>query len=152
MKDSSELMSIIRLFICTDRLHKSYVDRHLSKLGIHRSQHIILMRLAGNPDNMSQKELAENLNISPAAVAVSLKKLESEGYIKRLSDKQDGRFNRLIITEKGIKTVEESKRFFYAVDRAMCSGLTDDELDTLKIYLEKMNIGLKSLEGKEQIL
>ena len=66
MSDKRELSSLIRLFICTDRMHKAYVDRFISELGIHRSQHMILMYLARCEKTPSQKELAQHFDVSPA--------------------------------------------------------------------------------------
>ncbi len=151
MTDHNELHSLIHLFICTDRMHKSCVDRAISELGIHRNQHIILMHLARQGDLPSQKELAEHLRVSPAAVAVALQTLESDGYISRIPDEKDSRYKKIIITDKGKETVEQSRRIFYEIDSAMCGKLTEEELSNMKIYLEKMRDGLKSLgEGEEK--
>lgn len=146
MSDKRELSSLIRLFICTDRMHKAYVDRFISELGIHRSQHMILMYLARCEKTPSQKELAQHFDVSPAAVAVALKKLQADGYITKEASDPDSRFRRVVITEKGRDTVNKSREIFRKVDSAMCKGLTDDELDNLRIYLEKMSDGLKSLD------
>ena len=152
MSDKRELSSLIRLFICTDRMHKSFVDRCISELGIHRSQHMILMHLASSGELPSQKELAEHLDVSPAAVAVALKTLEGDGYIKKESVENDSRLKKIVITDKGKVTVEKSRAIFSAIDTAMCSGLSDEELDNMRIYLEKMREGLKSLKvGENQL-
>ena len=150
MTEHNELHSLIHLFICTDRMHKSCVDRAISKLGIHRNQHIILMHLARRGDLPSQKELAEHLRVSPAAVAVALQTMENDGYISRTPDEKDGRYKKIEITDKGKETVEKSRRIFYEIDSAMCGGLTGDELFNMKNYLEKMRNGLKELEEGEE--
>ncbi len=151
MKEFNELQSLIHLFICTDRMHKSCVDRAISELGIHRNQHIILMHLAKQGDLPSQKELAEHLRVSPAAVAVALQKLENDGYISRTPDENDSRYKKIVITDKGKDTVDKSRRIFYEIDSAMCGSLNEDELSNLKTYLEKMRNGLKNFsEGEER--
>lgn len=151
MKEFNELQSLIHLFICTDRMHKSCVDRAISELGIHRNQHIILMHLAKQGDLPSQKKLAEHLRVSPAAVAVALQKLENDGYISRTPDENDSRYKKIVITDKGKDTVDKSRRIFYEIDSAMCGGLNEDELSNLKTYLEKMRNGLKNFsEGEER--
>ena len=87
--------------IQTDRLHRCVLDGFLSDFGIHRSQHMILMRLSKEDCCPSQKALAEHFKISPAAIAVTLKKLEESGYILRSSHKDDVRLNNITLTEKG---------------------------------------------------
>ena len=149
MREHDELHSLIHLFICTDRMHKSCVDRAVSELGIHRNQHIILMHLARRGDLPSQKELAEHLRVSPAAVAVALQKLETDGYISRTPDENDSRYKKIVITDKGKETVEKSRRIFHEIDSAMCSSLNEDELSNMKFYLEKMRNGLKNYSGEE---
>lgn len=151
MTEHNELHSLIHLFICTDRMHKSCVDKAISELGIHRNQHIILMHLARSGDLPSQKELAEHLRVSPAAVAVALQKLENEGYICRTPDEKDSRYKKIVITDKGKETVEQSRRIFYEIDSAMCGELSREELSNMKIYLEKMHNGLKNYsEGEDK--
>lgn len=149
MSQKNEFQSLIHLFICTDRMHKSCVDRAISKLGIHRNQHIILMHLASGDDMPSQKELANHLNVSPAAIAVALQTLENDGYIKRSSDEKDSRFKKIYITQKGRKTVEKSRQIFYEIDSAMCKELTDDEILSLENCLIKMRDGLKKIKEEE---
>ena len=61
------------------RRHHALVERKTCDLGIHHSQHRMLMTLARRQeDTPSQKELAERLGISAAAVTATLKKLEKE--------------------------------------------------------------------------
>ena len=97
-------------------------------------------------NDLSQKELAKHMDVSPAAVAVALKTLETDGYIRREPGTEDGRFNNIVITDLGLKTVEKSRDIFYRIDSAMCSGLSDAELDNMRNYLEKMREGLKKLD------
>ncbi len=150
MKEQNELQSLIHLFICTDRMHKSCVDRAISKLGIHRNQHIILMHLARSEKLPTQKELAEHLRVSPAAVAVALQKLEADGYILRKSGENDNRFKEITITDKGKETVKKSREIFHRIDGAMCSLLNEEEIENLRNYLEKMRDGLRSF-GEEDV-
>lgn len=150
MSEHNELYSLIHLFICTDRMHKSCVDKAISELGIHRNQHIILMHLARRGDLSSQKELAEHLRVSPAAVAVALQKLENDGYISRTPDKKDSRYKKIVITDKGKDTVEKSRQIFHEIDSAMCSSLDEEELSNMKKYLEKMRNGLKKITEEDE--
>lgn len=148
IKDKEEVNSIIRKFMHTDRLHKSCVDGMISKLGLHRSRHMMLMFLARNGECLSQKEISERTEISPAAVAVSLKKLECEGYIEKKTDSSDGRFNKISITPKGREVVERSCEIFSYIDEKMCEGLSEGELKAFEKCLNKMNQNLKNIVGK----
>ena len=83
---------------------------YLNKDGLYRVQHQLLMCVYKYPD-ASQKELARIQNVSTAAVAVTLKKLEKGGYVGRIVDRDDNRYNKIRITEKGRKEVERSIDF-----------------------------------------
>lgn len=134
--------------IQTDRLHRSVVESFLASLGIHRSQHLILMHLSKENEAPSQKSLAEHFKISPAAIAVTLKKLEENGYILRISHKDDVRLNNITLTEKGKEIVEKSKTLFEETDFAMFEKFTKDDYKNLNKCLEKMTQGLNDYRKK----
>ncbi len=110
------------------RSHHKICEKRLGSLAIHRSQHMLLMHLSRLKEPPSQKELAEHLEVSPAAVAVSLKKLEAEGYIARSATEDDSRINEITITPKGREIIEESRRILDGIDAEIFAGIGHDEL------------------------
>ena len=139
----------VNMLISTNRMHKRLIDSSVSaQVGLHRTQHVILMRLAKKDRLPSQKELADHLNITPAAVTVALQKLESGGYIIR-SAGDDNRFNEISITELGRRVVEESKAIFLKIDEAMFDGFSDEELKILISYLERMQKNISDIGGRQ---
>lgn len=119
-----------------NRLHHSAVEKRLKSLNIHRSQHMLLMAIAKSGGLLSQREIAEKLEISPAAVAMSLKKMESNGLISREAAKDDGRVNHIAVSELGRSIISESERIFYEVDNAMLNGISADKLGVFEEVLE----------------
>lgn len=140
--------SIIRKFIHTDRLHKACVDRMISKIGLHRSQHMMLMFLSRNSECITQKEISRMTEVSPAAVAVALKKLENGGYIEKKTDTVDGRFNKISITDSGRDIVRKSREIFSYVDDKMCMGIDSEELEIFEKCLDRMYENLKGIDCK----
>lgn len=132
----------IHLFIRVSHMHHAAIEGRVSKLGFHHSQHRMLMHLARYEHIPSQKELADAMGISPAAVATTLKRLEKEGYIARTVTDKDNRRNEIRITDAGLAAVGESRALFEAVDRRMFSGLTEEELKTFTALLERMRDNL----------
>ena len=126
-----------------DRLHRGIFEKMNAAIGIHRSQHRLLMYVARKDGCPSQKEIAEHFDISPAAVAVSLKKLEDHGFITRENHEQDNRFNIITLTARGKKIVEKSEAFFAESDFSMFKDFTEDDYENLTCCLEKMMSGLK---------
>jgi DNA-binding MarR family transcriptional regulator len=138
----------VNMLISTNRMHKRLIDSSVSdKVGLHRTQHVILMHLSKKDRLPSQKELAEHLNITPAAITSALKKLESGGYISR-SMGDDNRFNEILITELGRRVVEESKAVFAKIDESMFLGFSNEELKILISYLERMQNNMTDIGGK----
>ena len=147
----------VHSFIMANITHRRAIDRWAISLGvdpesanagIHRGQHRMLMYLSKCKTTPSQKDLAKHFEISPAAVAVSLKKLESEGYIKRekCSERSDSRFNEIKITELGRTVVSESCKYFRHVDSQAFKGFSDEELALFTSLLERVQENLKAIE------
>jgi DNA-binding MarR family transcriptional regulator len=145
----SKLSRAIEMMIKTDHMHKALIDSRVHTLGIHRTQHRILMHLARHDKLPSQKELADHLDVTPAAITVALRKIENDGYVERTLG-HDNRYNELRITEKGRELVKRTRRLFCEVDAAMFDGFTDEELDTYISCLEKLQTNIKEqYERKE---
>jgi len=91
----------------------------------------------------SQRELARQVRVSPATVAVSLKTLERDGYVERSADDRDARRNRVHLTDKGRRTVEVCAAVFRSVDEKMLSGFSDGEREQLTGFFRRMleNLG-----------
>ena len=139
----SPYMTAMRKLTRIMRRHHACVDRQIGDLGIHHGQHRMLIQLT-NPDisHPSQKELAEILGISPAAVATSLKRLEREGYVSRSMTDEDNRRNEIRITEQGLRKVAESREIFESVDRATFAGFSEEEMNTLLGFLSRIDQNL----------
>jgi DNA-binding MarR family transcriptional regulator len=132
--------------IHTEHMHKSLIDSKVRDIGIHRTQHRILMRLARCGKLPSQKELAERLEVTPAAITIALKKLESNGYVSKTLGR-DSRYNEIEITEKGRELVKLTRETFSRTDKSLFSGFTDDEL---KFYIECLDKIQKNIINSEE--
>ena len=128
---------LIEKYIRVTRLHRSVIEHQLEGTGVYRSQHQILMYVSNNP-NVSQKELAKMYGVSGATIAVSLKKLEKGGYIKRLVDQDDNRCNQICITEKGRTVVEESVLIFQRLESCMFEGFSEHDMNVLGNLLDRI--------------
>ncbi len=144
--------AVCRAFIHTDRLHRKTVERAASAFGIHRSQHFVLMNIARMGEDARQKALAEKLEISPAALAVTLGKLEKGGYVEKRVSENDSRVNILRLTERGREIHRLSREKFDEIDRAMLQGFSDEEIACFVSFLTRMQSNLLSYAdgGKEK--
>lgn len=144
-KEISLESRVAHSFIVADRMHHKVIDKYIGEIGLHRSQHMLLMQLSKGDGALSQRELAEQMQISPCALSVRIKKLESDGYITRSSKSGDSRINDVKITERGQGVVKRSHAIFKKVDSAMINGLSEDEIAVFMQCLEKINGNLIEL-------
>ena len=143
---NEKLTYAVQMMIRTNKMHKAMIDSRVKEIGIHRTQHIILMSLARHEKIPSQKELAEKLDITPAAVTGALKSIEECGYIKRTLG-QDSRYNEIEITEKGRALVLLTQTMFSEADTQAFFGVSDDELEAFVKTLEKIQFNIKCQLG-----
>ena len=149
IREMTPEMRLLDKYLRIARRHRNVMEKQLSSTGVYRSQHKILMVIFENP-NISQKELADMNEVSTATIAVSLKKLEKGGYISRLVDAKDNRYNQICITEKGRRIVEESHKIFREVDKAMFSGFSEEECRELEQALDRIYGNLEEYEQKKE--
>ena len=132
----------VNMMMQTDKMHRSLFEAKVKEFGMHLTSHRALMHLARCERIPSQKELAERLSITPAAVTGVLKRLESDKYIERTLG-ADNRFNEITITQKGRDMVEATRSTFGSADRALFESFSDEELESYIHCLEKMQENIK---------
>ena len=100
-------------------------------------QYPLLNYLSSHPD-ATQQELATMLFVSPASVAQSTKRLQNAGLLEKTSDPANLRRNRLRVTPAGQEAVESFRAVVDGVDRQTFRGFTDEDMDTLVSFLNRM--------------
>lgn len=130
------------------REHRKTVEKRICSLGIHPSQHHFLMHIAKH-GACTQNHIAEAMEVSAAAVAVSLKKLEKGGYIEKKNSLEDGRSNVIVLTAKGEDVVEKSRLMFDEVDGKMFDSLTEEQQIQLHSMMEQITNNLKTMEDNQ---
>jgi DNA-binding MarR family transcriptional regulator len=116
----------------------------MSKLNIHRSQHMMLRCIASFDEPPTQKEISKKLDITPATAAVTLKKLEEAGFVTKVTSDGDNRCNKVSITEKGKDILAKGKDIIKEIDEATIDGLSEKELIFFSECLLKIQNNLKN--------
>lgn len=131
------------------RIRHRTIDGRIQSLGIHPGQHFVLAQLSRACPMSSQAKLAEEMDVSPALIARTLKQLESGGYIRREGCESDARRSEIAVTEKGEGVLREGLEIFRDVHVHSFAGFTEAELMQLESLLEKMLENMVSMEQKE---
>lgn len=129
--------------------HRSIVDSRFREKGIYLGQPPILKFLSDN-ENATQKEIAEHLHISPPSVATSLKRMEESGLVVRLENKKDARRNTVKLTKKGKELQSFAENTFMRIDDIAYKGFTEEEMDLMVTFLERMNNNLTNFVKEDE--
>lgn len=132
-----------------NRLHRSLVEKTMGEAGLHRSQHLMLIYLKNCTEAPAQKEIAANFDITPAAVAMALNKLEEKGYIERFHIGDDKRTNYVRISEKGAAVLAQTRTMCEEADKAMFKDIDEAEMEKLSLLLDKMKENLLSIGAED---
>lgn len=118
-------------------LHMNHLQNVLSCYGLHFGQPRILHTIK-KLDGATQKEIADKLNITPASLAVSIKRMERANLIEKNISSTNMRRNSISLTEYGAKILSNSFLSFLEVDNQMVQGFSNEELKMLSGYLDRM--------------
>ncbi len=132
-----------------NREHRKMIERRISSLGIHPSQHHLLMHISRKGPS-TQNSIAEAMGVSASAIAVSLKKLEKGNYIEKRTSPSDSRSNLILLTKKGEEVVLQSQILFDEADELMFSGFLEEEKEQLYLWMERMIKNVTSVNDQEQ--
>lgn len=127
-------------------LRKLFIKRTTSSSPLHFGQ-VAIMRMIGMNENCTQTMLAERLNVTPASVATSTKRLQRAGLITKTVDKNNLRCKRLSLTEKGRETIEQHHKLFEDYDQLIFSSFNDEDKQQFLEYLERLVTEMKKVEG-----
>jgi DNA-binding MarR family transcriptional regulator len=128
-----------------NHLHMQNIMGIIENYGLHSGQPRILHTIA-NMNGSTQKEIADKLQISPASLAVSIKRLQKAGLLEKVTDESDLRVNQIYLTEKGRKVQSESLADLIAFDNYLIEGFSPDEISQLDSFLCRIYTNLKKAE------
>ena len=144
--DASTL-SISKLITMIARGNTIYLNHHLEDLGINASQLYLLFEISYQK-NVNQEKIASRCNINKGAVARSIKKLEEMDLVKREIDDENRRQNKVSLTPKGEKTLNDSTDLLDKWEDEVFSNDTIDK-KTLQEVLKEIAIKTMELNQKE---
>ncbi|ELL9330226.1 transcriptional regulator SlyA [Vibrio fluvialis] len=135
------------------RLWKMVADRELAPLGLTHPRWTALWKLQRLGDNISQKHLAEALEIELASLMRTLNQLEEQSLITRHCCASDKRARIVTLTEQGRIMIKQMETRILQVRRQLLIHINDEELLKLGQILEQIaNNALESLSEKSDNL
>ena len=131
------------LFLLHDvaRLLRVDADKRARQHDMTRAQWGILIWLERQP-GISQKELAELLEVEPITVARLIDRLEARGMVERRPDPRDRRIWRLHLRDAAHAVLFDIAQQRAEITRMVTAGLNDDVIDSLTGALLRMKVTL----------
>lgn len=140
------------LFLLHDaaRMMRLELDRRARLHGMNRAQWVLLFKLSRHP-GLSQKDLAELLEVEPMTVARLTDKLQARGLVERRADPNDRRIWRLHLLPPAEKVLREVEAERLAIAAVVTRDLPAETIQTMTEGLILMKAALISPECSRKI-
>nr|WP_319487654.1 MarR family transcriptional regulator [uncultured Caproiciproducens sp.] len=146
---NTDIRSIVARLGQLNIIHRIYIHRAAAENNIFFGQ-LPILEYVEKHDRCTQRELAEQLQVSAPSITTSVKRMQKTGLLQKAADENDLRCTRITITEKGKKLSQQSRRAFDAVDARMFVGFADEECEQFRGYLNRLiaNIATDEFKGR----
>jgi DNA-binding MarR family transcriptional regulator len=145
----SPYMRIAWLLRDIQHRHMMHLHGEIEKTGLHWGQPRIL-HMVSVMDGATQKEIAEKLMVSPASLAMSIKRMQRAGLIEKAEDEKDLRVNLIRLTEKGKRIEEGCFLNLKETDNRMLEGFNSEEIAQLSGFLERVIRNFDKIDQTEE--
>jgi DNA-binding MarR family transcriptional regulator len=135
---------LVAQLVESSRLLRNYIDHRAKERGTTRAQWIVLFRLRQN-EGLSQVDLADVLELQPISLVRLLDRLVEHGLLERRHDPKDRRANRLFLTAKGKKLVDDLDSLRDAIATDVLHDVPDKAVQTSLDTLREVKERIKAL-------
>lgn len=140
--ESIDPYTAYQAFSETLRQHYRRLHVMLEEIHIYPGQPPLLFLLE-REDGLSQKVLAQKINIKPSTLTTMLKCMEGSGIVEKVQDQEDKRIFRVFLTEKGKSTVEKARRIMRNLSDELFQGFDGDQLLSFYHMMKKMKQNIR---------
>ena len=146
-KKPPDTMDFLLANIC--HLHHARVHQLLEALGLYRGQPMVL-RALWEQEGLSQTELAEKLQITPATLTKMLQRMEKAGFIERRACTTDQRVSKVYLTQAGHEVQGKVEVVWGTMEEETFSNFTLEERLLLRRFLLQIRDNLLHATGEER--
>jgi MarR family transcriptional regulator for hemolysin len=123
----------LKLTVLTRQMHKRF-DQSVASIGVTRSQWTLIAVIARHPA-VTQREIAEILEMSEAAAGRLVDRLCADGLLERRPKEDDRRAYCVHLTEAAGAILEKISLVANEYEKVVFAGFRDDDLKRLETYL-----------------
>ena len=124
-----------------NKMFEQQINENMISINVTRSQMEFLVYTYIKNKNgieVNQVDLEKDLNLKNPTVTGLISRLEKKGYMKREKSSKGPNYKSVLITDEGIRIIEEGKRITDNVEKEMFSVLDKDEKKELTRLLQKV--------------
>jgi MarR family transcriptional regulator, transcriptional regulator for hemolysin len=137
---------LVSQLVESSRLLRNYIDHRAKARGTTRAQWIVLFRLR-QQEGLSQVDLADVLELQPISLVRLLDRLVEHGLLERRHDPKDRRANRLFLTDRGKRLVDDLDSLRDAIATDVLRDVSQDSIETSLEALREIKERIKALSG-----
>lgn len=124
--------------------------RMLESQGIGVGQ-VPILKLLGENGTMTQRQIAEEIRVTPATICGTIKRMERAGLIRRAPAEWDGRVTCISLTEEGALRGEQAWNIFEKAHSEMLRGFSEEEERQLQDFVRRMGENLqRAMDSAEE--
>lgn len=147
MSEKEQLIQEIMANMATGRrLMVACMQRFKSGITISQTETLVIVY---NDGPITQKKLAEQMQLTPGSITQLVEQLERLGFVTRTTSTSDRRVTHVAITEAGTAEVERIKAQKEELFKNVYQDMTLDEVRTMARVQEKMITYLKERAGEQ---
>jgi DNA-binding MarR family transcriptional regulator len=119
------------------RLSQSYISKKLKVYKLNHSQ-IATLLFISDKEKVNQQDICRHLALDKGSVSSMVKKLEHNGFLKKVNMELDRRKFYLELTYKSKLILDQINEANHKLVAGILDGFTPDERSEISYYLERM--------------
>ena len=123
----------------------------IETIGISSTQGLILdfILVESQKRSVYQKDIEEEFDLRPSTATETLKLMEKKQLIRREPEEKDGRYKRIVFTEKAEGIRMQLKEEIETSESILLSGISREEQEQFLKIAKKMLENLEKAEGRD---
>jgi DNA-binding MarR family transcriptional regulator len=134
------------LLVLVGRAMRYHHEAHMSTLGLHAGQELVLLELL-REDGLTQTQIAAKLGVEPPTVTKMLSRMERGELVERRTDPEDARVTRVYLTERSRGMAQSIQTAWDSLETMIKAGLSDIEQALVRRILLHMLDNLSKTES-----